>query len=155
MGLFSMDPQKWAAKYDAAATDFLGEPVVAACQFTRTGGWAQVGLAQVSGLGSMVAGMQGKKKAGGLPQTFLLAVTPQRLYALGLPRSSSGLKVRVTKELGRWDLCDITATTSGVLGGTKITIDAPAEGEHVEVQGPAGALTDRVAQALGAVAVAK
>ena len=155
MGLFSMDPQKWAAKYDAAATDFLGEPVVAACQFTRTGGFTEVGLAQISGLGSMISGMTNKKKAGGLPQLFLLAVTEQRLYALGLPRSSSGMKVRVTKELGRWELADITVATSGVLGGTKLVIDAPREGEHVEVQGPSGPLTDRVAQALGAVAVAK
>ena len=42
-----------------------------------------------------------------------------------------------------------------VLGGTKLVIDAPNEGEHVEVQGPSGVLTERVAQALGAVAVAK
>jgi hypothetical protein len=153
MGLFDVDPEKWAAKYDAAATEFLGEPVTAACQFTRTGGWAQVGLAQVSGLAEMVQGMRNKKAASGLPQRFMLAVTAQRLYALGMPRSSS--KVKVTKELGRWELTDITVSTQSVFQGTKLTIDAPAEGEHVEVQGPPGALTDRVAQALGAVEMAK
>jgi hypothetical protein len=154
MGLFDIDHDKWAAKYDAAAADFLGgEPVVAACQFTRTGGFAAVGLAQVSGLAEMAMSMKNKKKAAGLPQRFMLAVTPQRLYALVMPRSSA--KVKITKELGRWELADITASTQGVMGGTKLIIDAPAEGEHVEVQGPSGLLTERVAQALGAVAVAK
>ena len=145
----------WADKYDRAAQDFLGdETVLAAVQVSRTGGWTALGLGAVSGLGAMAALMRGKQKAGGLPQMFVLAVTPERIYALGLPKVSSGLKPRVTRELARWERDEVVVSGEPVLMGTKIVIDSPSEGERVECQGPQGDLTDRVLRAMSRAEVA-
>ncbi len=150
-----MDTDKWAAKYDRAAQDFLGdEPVLACVQVARTGGWQALALSQVSGGAGLWALLRGKKKAGGLPQMFLVAVTEERIYALALPKSSTGLKPRAVRELARWDRDGVEVSGEPVFGGTKIVIASPSEDERVECQGPSGELTDRVLAAAGALAVA-
>jgi hypothetical protein len=149
-----MNESTWAPKYDKAAQDFLGadEQVLAAVQVARGGGWTALGLAQVSGLGAMAAMMRGKKRAGGLPQQFLLAVTDERVYALALPKMSSGLKPRAVKELARWERADVRVTGRGMAIGTEIVIESPAEGERAECQGPGGELSDRFVRAAAAPA---
>jgi hypothetical protein len=145
-----MDHGKWAAKYDRAAQDFLGdEQVLAAVQVARGGGWTALGLSQVSGLGFLWAMMRGKKRAGGLPQQFLLAVTEERVYALGLPKMSSGLTVRAVKELARWDRDAVSVTGRKLAVGCEIVIESPGEGERVECQGPGGELSERFVRAAG------
>ncbi|HEV2814545.1 MAG TPA: hypothetical protein VGW10_14920 [Solirubrobacteraceae bacterium] len=145
-----MDNSKWASRYDKAAQDFLGdEPVLAAVQVARGGGWAAMGLSQVSGALGLAALMRGKKRAGGLPQQFLLAVTAERVYALALPKMSSGLNPRAVKELARWERSGVRVTGREVAVGTEIVIESPVEGERVSCQGPGGELTDRFVRAAG------
>jgi len=147
--------ETWAQKYDAAAQEFLGEErVLAAVQVGRAEGIGSVALAAISGLAWLYTRMKAKQRAGGLPQMFLIAVTERRVYALSLPRASSGLKPRATGELARWERDAITVTSEPVTMGTKFTLVAPAEGERVEFQGPQGELSDRVLRALQAPALA-
>ncbi len=144
-----MNTDKWASKYDKAAQDFLGadERVVAAVQVARGGGWTALGLGQISGLGAIAAMMRGKKRAGGLPQQFLLAATERRVYALGLPTMSSGLRVRAVKELARWERGDVRVSSRDLPIGSEIVIESPAEGERVECQCTVGALSERFVRA--------
>jgi hypothetical protein len=148
------DEKTWAAKWDQAAADFLGVPVYACAQGTRTKGWSSMALGQLSGAAGMVQAMRGKKKAGGLPQIFFVAATADKLYVLGIPKIGWNYRnPRATKELAVWNLTDITVQTEPVFNGIKMIIDAPADGEHVELQVPNGMLGDRlVAAAQGQVA---
>lgn len=140
----------WAEKYDSAAQAFLGddEVVLAAVQVGRAGGLGELALSAVSGAAWLVARMKSKQRAGGLPQMFLVAVTEQRVYALSLPRSSTGLKPRATGELARWERDAIEVTSEPVTMGTKFTLVSAGEGERVEFQGPQGELSERVLRAL-------
>ncbi len=149
------DEQTWAKKWDQAAADFLGVPVHACAQGTRTKGWSSLALGQLSGAAGMVQSMRGKKQAGGLPQIFFVAATADKLYVLGIPKLGWNYKnPRMTKELAVWDLDDITLATEPVFNGIKLSIDAPAEGEHVELQLPNGWIGERVVQAAGGQAAA-
>ena len=136
----------WASRYDEAAQDFLGdERVLAAVQVGRAGGWWTLILAQFWGLGALISMHKQKQRAARLPQMFLVAVTEERIYALALPKMSTGLKPRVVKELRRWDRDDVTVTADPVFAGTKITVAGP-DGT-MECQGPKGELSDRVVAA--------
>lgn len=148
-----MNNVKWASKYDTAAQDFLGgdERVIAAVQVARGGGWTMLAASQVSGALGIAALLRGKKRAGGLPQQFLLAATEDRIYALALPMMSSGLSPRAVKELARWDRADVRVTTKPVAMGTQIAIESEREGERAECQGPAGELSDRFVRAAAGV----
>ncbi|HEX8206298.1 MAG TPA: hypothetical protein VF587_09590 [Solirubrobacteraceae bacterium] len=154
-----MDNSKWASKYDKAAQDFLGadERVIAAVQVARGGGWTAMGLGQVSGVLGIAAMIRGKKRAGGLPQQFLLAATEERIYAFALPKMSSGMNPRAVKELARWDRHGVQVRSRPLAIGAEIVIESPAEGERIECQGPGGELTDRFVRAAsgaGSAAVA-
>lgn len=149
------DEQTWAERYDKAARDFLGTDVTACVQGTRTRGWSSMALGQLSGAAGMIQQLRGKKAAGGLPQMFLVAATPERLHVLAMPKMNWKVtEPRATKELAVWDLAAISVATEPVFQGIKLTIDAPAEGEHVELQLPEGFLGERLAEACGAQAVA-
>jgi hypothetical protein len=144
-----MDNSKWASKYDSAAQEFLGdgERVIAAVQVARGGGWTALGLGQVSGILGIAAWMKGKKKAAGLPQQFLLAATEERIYALALPKMSSGLKPRAVRELARWERSAVTVSSKPLPINVEIVIESAREGERVECQGPRGELSERFVRA--------
>jgi len=145
------DEQTWAKKWDQAAADVLGQPVAACAQGTRTLGWSSMALGQLSGAAGMVQMFRGKKKAAGLPQMFLVAVTADKLHVLAMPKMNWNVKnPRATKELAVWNLADITLATETVFNGIKLVIDAPAENEHVELQLPNGFVGERVVEAAGA-----
>lgn len=142
------DEKEWAQKWDQAAADFLGEPVYACAQGTRTRGWSSFALGKISPAAGLVQQMRGKKKAGGLPQLFLVAATADKLYVLGLPKTNWNYKkVKATKELAVWNLADITVETEPAFNAIKLSIDAPAAGEHVELQLPDGWIGERVVEA--------
>lgn len=148
------DSGTWAAKYDRAAQEFLGEEerVLAAVQVGRTGGFGTLALGAVSGAAALFSMMRSKQRAGGLPQMWLLAVTERRVYALALPKAGSGMKPRAVKELARWERDAVTVAGEPVAMGVKFTICSPGEDERVECQGPQGELSERVLAALAAPA---
>lgn len=93
---------KYQRKYREAVQEHLpGEEVLAIGIYYRTGSWGAMAAAEASGLAYMVTRMVGKKRAGGLSQNIVLAVTPERLYAFGYkPRGTS---IKVTGEEAAWD----------------------------------------------------
>jgi hypothetical protein len=143
------DDRSWAPRYDDAAQRLLAdERVLAAVQVGRTGGWATMALGAVSGGAALMSMSRAKKRGGGLPQMWLLAVTEEHVHALALPKMSSGLRPRAVRELARWSRDEIVVETEPVTLGTKLTLTVAATGERVECQGPEGELTDRVARLL-------
>src|SRR4051794_1949604 len=91
---------EWEQKYREAVQPQLDEPLLKAGLFYRTGGFASVALGPFSGLAAVVATGVGKKRAGGVPNQFVLAVTPTRVHAFKC--SIAYNKVKIRQELFAW-----------------------------------------------------
>jgi hypothetical protein len=111
-----------------------GEEVIAAGGF-RQGGASANYVASKAQLGGLVyAGikMMRKKKAGGLPDKVMLAVTPDRLYAFKL---SVGRSYKLGDEVAVWERPALRIGTDRSGGMTALTIESPAEGEKATLVG--------------------
>ena len=73
-----------------------------------------------------------KKKAGGLPDKVMLAVTPDRLYVFKL---SVGRSYKLGDEVGGWERAGLRVSTDARSGMTALTIESPAEGEKATLVG--------------------
>lgn len=127
---------------DAVAGHTNGEEIVAAGAFRR-GGATQSFAASKAGGGLVYAAVAlgRKKKAGGLPDKVLLAVTPDNLYAFKLKTGRKGYTAE--KEVARWQRAGLRISSSQKMGLTSITIESPAEGEKVSLV-PIGVKDDPV-----------
>jgi hypothetical protein len=124
------DTEAWKGKYREAAQEKLpGEQVEAAWLFYRTGGYAGLALGPLSPIAGTIARTIGKKKAGGLPNQFLLALTPTRIHAFKCKPSSS--KAKVGDELAVWDRAALNISIRDAAVNTEVTIESPAEDERI------------------------
>jgi hypothetical protein len=124
------DTEAWKGKYREAAQEKLpGEQVEAAWLFYRTGGYAGLALGPLSPLAAVVSRTVGKKRAGGLPNQFLLALTPTKVHAFKCRPSRS--KARVGDELGVWDRAGLQVAVRDAAVNTEVTLESPAEGERI------------------------
>jgi hypothetical protein len=74
-----------------------------------------------------------KKKAGGLPDKVMLAVTPDRLYAFKL---NVGRSYKLGDEVAVWDRPALRISADrGSSGMTALTIESPAEDEKATLVG--------------------
>ena len=110
-----------------------GEEVVAAAAFRR-GGAAAGYAASKAGGGLVYAGIKliNKKKAGGLPDKVMIAVTPDKVYAFKL---KVGRDYKLGDETAIWDRGGLKIGTDRKSGMTALTIESPAEGEKVTLVG--------------------
>jgi hypothetical protein len=138
MGMFEMsekDVADWRQKCrDLVADRVNGEEVLAAAGFRQGGATANyvASKAQMGGLVYAGVKMLRKKKAGGLPDKVMLAVTPSRLYAFKL---GVGRDYKLGDEVAVWErpALQVSADRSG--GMTALTIESPAEGEKATLVG--------------------
>src|SRR5689334_20349914 len=91
-------------------------------------------MASKAGGGIIYAGikMLNKKKAGGLPDKVMLAVTPEKLYAFKL---KVGRDYKLGDEAAVWDRGGLRISTDDSGGMTALTIESPAEGEKATLVG--------------------
>lgn len=124
------DTEAWKGKYrDAAQERLPGERVEAAWLFYRTGGYAGLALGPLSPLAAVVSRTIGKKRAGGLPNQFLLALTPTEVHAFKCRPSSS--KAKVGDELAVWDRSGLSVSVRDAAVNTEVTLESPAEDEKI------------------------
>lgn len=139
MGMFEMSPEQvveWRQKYkDLVAPHVHGEEVVSAAGFRRGGASASMvaSKAQMSGLVYAGIKMFNKKKAGGLPERVMLAVTPTRIYAFNF--GFKGRNYKIKEEVAVWDRAGLKISTERKTGMTALTIESPAEGEKATLVG--------------------
>ena len=74
------------------------------------------------------AHLMGKKKAGGLPGQFLLAVTPDKLYAFKYKPGRAGVKIK--EESAVWDRAGLKVGTDDRQTTTRVTLEL-ADGQKV------------------------
>ena len=151
MGMFEMtDAQavEWGQKFrDLVAPHVNGEEVLSAAAFRRGGASASM-VASKAQLGGIVyAGikMLNKKKAGGLPERVMLAVTPDKLYALNF--GFKGRDYKIKGEAAVWDRAGLKISSERKTGMTALTIESPTEGEKATLVG-VGVKDDPISQEL-------
>src|SRR3954452_2515196 len=81
LGFRVEEQRQWADENRSRVEEKTGAPVLAFSTFYRTGSWGSIGADQISGLAGTAIRLIGKRKAGGLPQSFILALTADRLHA--------------------------------------------------------------------------
>ena len=127
-----MDPRKraeWERKYRDALQPMVDEPVLAGGVFYRTGGWAAVAVGPFSGLAALISRSIGKRRAGGLPNQFLLAVTPTRVHAFKCTLAYGDVRAR--DELAVWERAGLTVTAEETSVNTKVVIERDADGQRL------------------------
>lgn len=124
------DTEAWKGKYrDAAQEKLPGEQVEAAWLFYRTGGYAGLALGPLSPIAGTIARTIGKKRAGGLPNQFLLALTPTKVYAFKCRPHRS--KAKLGDELAVWDRAGLSVGVRDAAVNTEVTLESAAEGEKI------------------------
>ena len=127
-----MDAKKrgeWERKYRDALQPLVDEPVLAGAVFYRTGGWQAVAMGPFSGLVAVISRGVGKRRAGGLPSEFLLAVTPTRVHAFKCSLAYGDVEAR--DELAVWDRAGLTVTAEETSVNTKVVLESGGSGERV------------------------
>src|SRR6478752_196927 len=86
MGRFDISQEtadEYRAKFRDVVQPLVGEQVLAVGTFRTTGAGTRYGVSkmQLGALAYAASSLRGKKQAGGLPSSFLLAVTPSKMHA--------------------------------------------------------------------------
>ncbi len=138
MGMFEMSPDQvaeWRRQcQELVAPRISDEEVLAAAGFRQGGASANYAASKAQMGGLVYAGikMLRKKKAGGLPEKVMLAVTPQRLYAFKL---GVGRSYKIGDEVGNWERAGLKVSADASGGMTALTIESPATGEKATLVG--------------------
>jgi hypothetical protein len=148
MGLFDMTmTEEQSAQFrsqleDAVRGEVNGEELVAVGAFRRGGAAGSMVASKAGGgLAYAAVALARKKKAGGLPQQILLAVTPDNLYAFEM--KIKGRKYTAKREVAVWQRPGLRVSSSPKMGLTQMTIESPAEGEKATMV-PIGVKDDSV-----------
>ena len=128
MGRFDISPEveaEYRRKFHEAVQAHLDEDVIAVGTFRQTGSGTKYGISklQVGALAYGAAAMRGKQKAGGLPGSFLLAVTPKGLHAFKYKMKRNGVDVK--EEVAAWDRAGLKVSTEPMKTTTRVTLETP------------------------------
>jgi hypothetical protein len=133
MGRFDISPEvaeEYRGKFREAVAPHLGQDVLAVGTFRTTGSGTKFAISKAQGgaLAYGAAHLFGKKKAGGLPETFLLAVTPTGVHAFKYKMKRNGVEVK--EEVADWDRSGLKVSTEPMKTTTRVTLET-ADGERI------------------------
>jgi hypothetical protein len=119
---------------DLVASRVNGEEVLAAAGFRQGGAGANYVASKAQLGGAVYAGikMLRKKRAGGLPDKLMLAVTPEKLYAFKL---NVGRNYKLGDQVGLWERTGLEVSSDASGGMTALKIESPATGEKASLVG--------------------
>ena len=134
MGRFDISKEvaeEYRTKFRDSVQQHVDEPVLAVGTFRTTGSGAKYAISktQVGALAYGAAHLAGRKRAGGLPGQFLLAVTPTRLHAFKYKMKRNGVDVK--DEVATWDRTGLTVSTERLNTTTRVKLEWPGDGERI------------------------
>ena len=100
--------EKYQRQWRESVQGKVSEPVLAVGIFNRRGSWGAVGLGYLSGAASLLQWGRTKRRAPGLPDKFLLAVTSTKVHAFGF--RPAGTNIKVKDEHAVWDRSTLRVT---------------------------------------------
>jgi len=126
MGRFDISPEvaeEYREKLKDAVQPHLDGEVLAVGTFRTTGSGTKYAISktQAGALAYGAASLMGKKKAGGLPGSFLLAVTPKGLHAFKYKTKRNGVEVK--EEVAAWDRSGLEVGTEKLQTTTRVTLE--------------------------------
>jgi hypothetical protein len=133
MGRFDISPEvaeDYRVKFREAVMPHVTEEILAVGTFRTTGSGTKFAISKTQA-GALVYGaasMIGKSRAGGLPSTFLLAVTPTKLHAFKYKLKRNGVEVR--QPVAEWDRAGLTVELEQLATTTRVKLGWP-EGDRV------------------------
>jgi hypothetical protein len=142
------EQQEWVERNRARVEEKTGAPVIAYSTFYRTGSWGQMGMAHVSPLAKSAMKFIGKRKAGGLPPHFILAVTEDKVYAFKYKARRNVIEVE--EQVAAWDRSAIRVSAEETSLTMRLTIESPADGGSVVCDSSRADITSRFLACLGA-----
>jgi hypothetical protein len=133
MGRFDISPEvaeEYRGKFRDAVQPQVDGEVLAVGTFRTTGSGTKYAISktQAGALAYGAAGLIGKKRAGGLPGQFLLAVTPTGLHAFKYKMKRNGVALK--EEVAAWDRSGLEVGTERLQTTTRVTLEWPG-GEKV------------------------
>jgi hypothetical protein len=133
MGRFDISPEvaeEWRGKYRASVEPHVEGEVLAVGAFRPTGAGTKMAISkfQLGALAYGAAHKLGKSKAGGLPGQFVLAVTPDKLYAFKYKSGRNGITVK--EEAACWDRGGLKVEADDRQTTTRVTLEWP-NGEKI------------------------
>ena len=144
--------QAWLDQHRPMVQEKVSGPVQAFSIFQRANGFGALAAGYASPLAASIIRAAGKRKAGGLPQSFLLVATDTKVHALAFKFKRSGMSVR--QELAVWDRAAIRTSVEDKRLTKRLTIESPGEGETVVCEASKAEITDRLIEAVGATPAA-
>jgi hypothetical protein len=109
----------------------IGQPLIAACPFSRRGQMTQKIAGKFGMLAYLGARQHAKGKAGGLPEHFFLAVTANQVRVVGYQLGMTGQQ-KLGKEVAIWRREDLHVEASPSRLWIDVTLASPSENERVE-----------------------
>jgi hypothetical protein len=146
---FSQEQQRrWLDDNHAAVQAKVPDPIVAYQVFYRTGSWGQLGAAHILPVAGTVMKMVGKRRAGGLPQSFMLVLTATRLYAFKYKSRTNGIKMG--DQLAVWERDAISYSVEDTKITKRLTFESRSDGARIVVDTGKAYSTDLFLGELGA-----
>jgi hypothetical protein len=133
MGRFDISPEvaeEYRTKFREGVMPYIDESILAVGTFRTTGSGTKFAISKLQA-GALVYGAAskiGKARAGGLPSTFLLAVTPTKLHAFKYKLKRGGIEVR--QEVASWDRAGLTIGLEKLTTTTRVKLEWP-DGEKL------------------------
>ena len=138
MGRFDISPEtaaEYRVKFREAVQPHVGEDVLAVGTFRTSGAGTRYGISKLQ-LGALVyaaSSLRGKQQAGGLPSSFLLAVTPTHLHAFSYKMRTKGPTVK--DEVASWDRSGLQVGTERLKTTTRVRLAWPDQTLVVDQDG--------------------
>jgi hypothetical protein len=134
MGRFDISPEvaeEYRGKFRDAVQPQLDEEVLAVGTFRTTGSGTKYAISktQAGALAYGAASLMGKKRAGGLPGQFLLAVTPTKLHAFKYKMKRNGVALK--EEVAAWERSGLEVGTERLQTTTRVTLEWSGDGGKV------------------------
>ena len=136
MGRFDISPEiaaEYRTKFREGVQPLVDEEVLAVGTFRTTGAGTRYGISkmQLGALTYAASSLRGKQQAGGLPSSFLLAVTPTRLHAFAYKTRRNGIAVK--DEVATWDRAGLQVSTERLQTTTRVRLEWPGDGGRTVV----------------------
>src|SRR5262245_12333643 len=134
MGRFDISPEvaeEYRGKFRDAVQPLVDEPVLAVGTFRTTGAGTRYGISklQAGALAYGASTLMGKKRAGGLPGSFLLAATPSGLRAFKYKLKRNGVDVK--EEVAAWSRAGLRVSTERLQTTTRVSLEWPESGDKI------------------------
>jgi hypothetical protein len=134
MGRFDISPEvaeEYRGKFRDAVQPQVDEEVLAVGTFRTTGSGTKYGISktQAGALAYGAASLMGKKRAGGLPGSFLLAVAPTKLHAFKYKMKRNGVALK--EEVAAWERSGLEVGTERLQTTTRVTLKWSGDGEKI------------------------